>query len=39
MDGQVTPTETGPSEAAILAALKVIAEWWRKREQGEERAA
>ena len=39
MTTQVTPAATGPSEAAILAALKVIAEWWRKRELVEERAA
>lgn len=39
MTTQVTPAATGPSEAAILAALKVIAEWWRKREQVVEEKA
>lgn len=37
MTTQATPAESGPSTEAILAALKVIAEWWRKREQVEEK--
>ena len=30
-------TDESPSTEAILAALKVIAEWWKKREQETEK--